>query len=276
MDVHGVIGAGNGGRDAPQPRRIVETCAALGLPPDLAQINSQLVAVSAGNQDLLAETSQSYTAGFAYRPQWARSLLWVEDLKLSADYYQLELDDAIQGRNPSDIITACVETLAPLFCDAVQRTGRGTVRRVENQLRNIGGIDASGVDLALEWLLPPRPLGQLRARVNATRLLDFIELTANPNGSFAATDLAGAITNETFQRAFPKWRGMARLDWTRGGWTTGLTFRYVSSLRQPSGNVMGAEFYTDLLTRYRLQWREQALTVHLRSQQSLEQQSGRL
>ena len=262
-DVHGVIGAGNGGRDAPQPRRIVEACAALGLAPDLAQNNSQLVAVSAGNPDLLAETSQSYTAGFAYRPRWARSSLWVQDLKLSADYYRLDLDDAIQGRNPGDIITACVETLAPLFCDAVQRTGRGAVRRVENQLRNIGGIDAAGVDLALEWLLPPRPLGQLRARVNATRLVDFVELTANPDGSFAATDLVGAITSETFQRAFPKWRGMARLDWTRGGWAAGLTFRYVSSLKQPSGNVMGAEFYTDLLMRYRLQWREQALTVTL-------------
>ena len=248
-DVRGLVGAGNGGRDAPQPQPIIDNCAALGLPPDLAQRNPQLAAISAGNQDLRAETSESWMLGLTYRPIWGQGGNWLQTLTLSADFHSVRIEDAIQGRAPADLITACVETLAPAFCAGVQRDGQGMIELVENKLQNIGGIRASGLDLALEAQSQPSAAGQFRLAVNATHLNEYIERIRNPDGSLTTTEFTGSITEETLQRAFPKWRYTAKLDWRRGKWGAGLTLRYVSRLTQPSGDVLGSEAYLDVQMR---------------------------
>ena len=247
-DVQGLIGAGNGGRSAPQPQPIIDNCATLGLPPDLAQRNPQLAAVSAGNEDLRAETSESWMLGFAYRPAWGQGG-WLDALSLSADYHSVEIEDAIQGRAPADLIQACVETLDPAFCQGVQRDGQGMIELVDNRLQNIGGIKASGWDLALAAQSPPTAAGQFRLTLNATRLSKYIERIRNPNGSLTTTEFTGTLTEETFQRAFPKWRFTTKLDWQRGNWAAGLTLRYVSRLTQPNGDILGSEAYLDMQIR---------------------------
>lgn len=247
-DVHGVIGAGNGGRDSPQPRPIIDNCAALGLPPDLAQRNPQLAAVSAGNEDLQAETSESWMLGLAYRPSWAQGG-WLDALTFSADYHSVKIDDAIQGRAPADLIQTCVETLDPALCQGVQRDGQGMIELVDNKLQNIGGIKASGWDLALTAHGPHTAAGQIRLAINATRLNKYIERIRNPNGSLTTTEFTGTVTEETFQRAFPKWRYTAKLDWQRGNWAAALTLRHISRLTQPNGDILGSEAYLDMQIR---------------------------
>ena len=244
-DVLGQIGAGNGGRDAPQPQPIIDNCAALGLPPDLAQRNPQLAAISVGNENLRAETSESWMLGLVHRPAWGQDS-WLGALTLSFDYYSVEIDDAIQARAPADLIQACVETLNPAFCQVVQRGGQGMVELVDNRLQNIGGIRASGLDLALRAQSQPGPAGQFHLAVNATRLNEYIERIRKPDGALASTDFAGKITAETFQRAFPKWRCTAKLDWQRGNWGAGLRLRYVSRLLQPAGDFLESETYLDI------------------------------
>ena len=248
-DVYGRIGAGNGGRDAPQPERIINNCAALGLPADLAQRNPQLTAVSAGNEALRAETSKSWTLGLALRPHWGQDAAWLETLTLSADYHSVEIDNAVQGRAPADLVNACVETLEPLFCRGVRRTDQGRIELVDNQLQNIGGIQASGLDLAVDAQGPPSAAGRFRVSVNATRLHEYIERVRNPDGNFSAVKHTGAITEETFQRAFPKWRLTAKWDWLRGAWGVGLSLRYISSLTQPSGDALPPQAYLDVQVR---------------------------
>ena len=58
------------------------------------------------------------------------------------------------------------------------------------------------------------------------------------------------ITNETFQRAFPEWRLNAQVGWMRERWDGGVGFRWVDDLVQPSGDILGSEFYTDLRLSY--------------------------
>ena len=248
-DVLGQLGAGNGGRDAPQPQSIIDNCAALGLPPDLAQRNPQLAAISVGNRSLRAETSESWMLGLVHRPAWGQDG-WFEALTLSFDYYSVEIDNAIQARAPADLIQACVETLNPASCQTVQRDGQGMVELVDNRLQNIGGIRASGMDLALRaqsWL---GAAGQFRLTVNATRLNEYIERIRKPDGALASAEFAGKITAESFQRAFPKWRCTAKLDWRRGNWGAGLALRYVSRLVQPSGDFLESEAYLDIQVRW--------------------------
>ena len=92
--------------------------------------------------------------GLTYRPIWGQGGNWLQTLTLSADFHSVRIEDAIQGRAPADLITACVETLAPAFCEGVQRDGQGMIELVENRLQNIGGIRASG------WTSPWRRQSQ--------------------------------------------------------------------------------------------------------------------
>jgi iron complex outermembrane receptor protein len=162
----------------------------------------------------------------------------------------VEIDDAIQGRDPGDVIDNCVNNLDPVACAAVERGPTGAINLVNNQLQNIGGIEASGLDLALNWLGPTRDYGQFNARFNATYLSDYTEITNNADGSQTVTDRTGTITNETFQRAFPEWRSNLRVGWTRDSWSAGVAFRWVDSVLQPTGNTLNSEVFTDVNVSY--------------------------
>ena len=265
-DVLGMIGSANGGRDAPQPRRTIDNCAQLGLSPNHVQRNPQLTAVSAGNERLRAETSKSRMLGFVYRPSWLENRGWVETLSISADAYAIEVADAIEGRAPGDLIDVCVQTLSPVFCASVRRDRLGTIELVDNRLQNIGGIRATGADFRLDYLAPAIALGQLAIAFSATQLGEYEERTRAVDGlpaggAQAAKELAGEITSETFQRAFPKWRWTIKADWRRGNWLGGATVRYVSALRQSGGDQLDPERYLDLRLQYRGAWLERQFTA---------------
>ncbi len=141
--------------------------ASLGVPANLVQTNPQLSAVSAGNRSLDPETSEQLTAGIVFSS--APSADWIENLTLSADYYDLTIDDAIQGRTPSDVIAACVATLDPLFCGLVPRTADGVLGVIDNRLQNIGGIPFAAV--CRGWFKPvPLPAMIRRASLGAVCL----------------------------------------------------------------------------------------------------------
>ncbi|MCZ6459786.1 MAG: TonB-dependent receptor, partial [Gammaproteobacteria bacterium] len=109
-DVLGTILAADGGRleSGPQPQNIIDNCAVLGVGPGLAQRNPQLSALSQGNSALIAETSDSWSAGFVWSPAFAENAGWIEGLTVSIDFYDLEIEDAVQGRDPGEVVTACV------------------------------------------------------------------------------------------------------------------------------------------------------------------------
>lgn len=261
-DVLGQIGSANGGRDNPQPQNIIDNCAALGVPVTFAQRNPQLSAVSAGNERLVPETSDNLSFGAVYGTgNWTVSL----------DYYDITIDDAIQGRDPAEVVTACVETLDPFFCDAVERTQTGLVNLIDNRLQNIGGVETSGADLAFRWRIPTARMGTFNLGLLGTYLAEFVELTRNPDGSLNETDRTGTITNETFQRAFPELRVLSTLDWTYGRWSNGLVLRYVDDMEQASGNTLDSRVFTDVQARYTLPYRDDALTFVLGSNNVLDE-----
>ncbi|GLS26021.1 TonB-dependent receptor domain-containing protein [Marinibactrum halimedae] len=246
------------GLTADSSEDLINNCAALGVPAGMSQPNPQLSSISFGNEELSPETSDSFTFGIVYSPSWVDNVSWMESLTASVDFYELEIDDAIQAPNPGDTIAACVETLDPFYCNSVERAASGVVNFVNTPLNNIGAVEASGYDIALRYLSPMSDFGQFGLRFNATHLSDYTEKTENPDGSFSKTDFTGLITDETFQRAFPEWRYTSNVDWNYENWTAGITFRYVDQMTQPivregqtRGVKLGSEFYTDLQLQYR-------------------------
>lgn len=262
-DVLGLAGSANGGRDDPQPQNIIDNCAALGVPVNLTQANPQLSAISAGNENLEPETSDNWTAGLVWSPGFDDGVGWIEGLTTSIDFYDLQIDDAIQGSDPGAVIEACVLTLDPLFCSLTPRTSSGQLGVVDNQLQNIGGIETSGVDFALAYTGPETGLGRFDAQFNASYLQKYEEITTNPDGSPLVTDLTGIHTDETFQRAFPEWRWTTNVDWLLNEWGASLTFRWVDEMTLDSGAPLDSALFTDVQVRYTPAFADDALTVAL-------------
>jgi iron complex outermembrane receptor protein len=264
-DVLGTILDADGGRSdttGPQPQNIIDNCATFGVGPGLAQTNPQLSSVSQGNSTLTAETSDSWTAGFVWSPGFADNANWVEGITASIDFYNVEIDDAIQGLDAGQVITACVESLDPFFCDSVPRNVAGRIGLVDNQLQNIGAIEASGFDVALNYVGPDTGAGQFNVNFNATYLDEYLERTANPDGSVSEKDFTGIHTNETFARAFPEWRAVTSVDWSLNRWSANLAFRWTDEMTlDTDGSTLDSAVFTDLQVRYNPAMMDEALTI---------------
>ena len=262
-DYTAILGSAANGRDTPQPADIQANCAALGVPVGLAQVNPQFSAISAGNPSLTPEESDNWTAGFVWSPSWAEGQDWTEGITVSLDFYNLEIENAVQGLDPGALITACVETLAPELCASVPRSAAGNIGLVNNQLRNIGGIDASGWDLMVDYTSPETSFGQFNVKLQATGLSEYEERTNNPDGSVSVNDLKGVHTNETFARAFPELRTTTTIDWMRDRWTGSLVFRWTDEMTTEGGNELDSVMFTDLRASYRPDILDDALVVTL-------------
>ncbi len=236
-DVLGQFGSDAGGRDEPQPQNIIDNCASLGISTNFTQRNPQLSAVSAGNATLTPEESDNISFGAVYSPgPWSVSL----------DFYDLEIDNAVQGQDPADVIDACVETLDPFFCDLVERAPSGAINLVDNQLQNIGGIEASGWDLAFSWTSQETDSGRFAVGFDATWLDEYLELTKNADGSLTVVDRTGTLTDETFMRGFPELRWLGTFDWYRNQFQAGMTVRWVDEVIQNNDEPLDSVFFTDL------------------------------
>ncbi|MBT8079885.1 MAG: TonB-dependent receptor [Gammaproteobacteria bacterium] len=272
-DVLAQAGSANGGRDTAQPANIIANCANpavggsnsaagfAGVPVAFIQNNPSLSSVSAGNEALTAETSDSFTVGAVWSTEFNAS--WIEALTISLDYYNLEIDDAVSSRDASDVLTACVNTLDPLFCDLTPRTSSGALDVIDNQLQNIGGIESSGYDLMVDYTSPEWNWGQINASLNASFLDEYNELTAGVDGSVTTTDRKGTHTNETFQRAFPELRTVTTINWLRENWSGSLAFRWVDEMDLSGGTKVDSVMFTDLRVSYTPSFADENLTIAL-------------
>jgi len=232
-----------------------------GVPVAFIQNNPSLSSVSAGNASLTAETSDAFTVGAV----WSKDIgaNWIESFTFSLDYYDTQVDDAVQGRDPSDVLAACVDTLDPLFCDLTPRAVSGALDVIDNQLQNIGSIESSGFDLMLNYLSPEFGWGQLDATLTASFLEDFIELTEDINGGVSKTVRTGTHTNETFQRAFPELRWNLNVGWEKERWNGGLAFRYTDGMDLSGDTKVDSAMFTDVRLSYMPNFAGDAVTITL-------------
>lgn len=98
----------------------VANCTAAGRPAGYDFVYAQsLEIVSGGNPNLTEETSDSYTAGVVVQPRW------IPGLSISADYYDITVNNVISSVTAQQILNLCYDspTLNNPFCPLFQRAG---------------------------------------------------------------------------------------------------------------------------------------------------------
>lgn len=236
-------------------------CAALGVPEDYVQLNPQISVGTGGNPDLLPETSDSYTAGFTWDTP-VDNWNGVDGFLVELNYYDIDIEGAIQAPAAQDVLNGCIETLQPIFCDAVNRTPSGTITSIDGILQNIGGIETTGIDLNLDLVTAESGIGHFRIQWMTSYLLDYDELIANSAGGFDRIDRKGFEVGSPV-RGYPETKSNLNTDWFLNDWHVRLGFRYLSDLTEncqglvadfeqtqfcsngPDTNKLDSVFYTD-------------------------------
>jgi iron complex outermembrane receptor protein len=246
-------------------------CATLGVPPGYSQLNPQVSVDTGGNINLEPETADTFAAGFTWDAPVAN---WgaLERLLVEVNYYDIDIDGAIQAPDAQDLLDGCIDTLEPIFCDAINRIPGGTITSIAGVLQNIGGIETSGVDINFDLSTAETGLGRFRFQWMTSLLLDYDELFVNTDGSFDRVDRKGVELGSP-TRGFVETKSSLNTDWYWNEWTVRLGFRYLSSLTEqcvglvadlgqtdfcsngPDTNELDSVFYTDL----QVSWQPSAL-----------------
>jgi iron complex outermembrane receptor protein len=205
-------------------------CAALGVPAGYAQLNPQISVLTGGNRDLVPETSDTFTTGFSWDVPMD-NVNSVENLLVEVNYYDIDIDGAIQAPNAQNLLDACIDTLQPIFCDAVNRTPNGTITDIGGVLQNIGGIETDGLDLNFQLGLADTSVGQFRFQWLTSFLLNYDELIANAAGTFDRVSREGTEVGSP-TRGYVETKSNLNTDWMLGDWFARVGLRYLSSLTE--------------------------------------------
>ncbi len=220
------------GLTAASDPQLVSNCGALGVPTDgsYTQFNSQISVTTGGNENLEAETSDNTIFGVVYAPSWVDRVGWIDAIEFEVNYFDIELDDAIQALDAQVQLDSCVATLDPSLCGGISRTPGGVINGFDNQLTNIGGIETEGFDFTVSYASPETRYGSFSARWVGTSLDEYTEIIPTSDG-FAEIDREGTEIGDP-ERGFPEFKTNFYLDWTYGNWAAGWTMRYIDELEE--------------------------------------------
>jgi iron complex outermembrane receptor protein len=229
------------GLNAGSDPTIVANCGTLGVPTDgsYTQFNSQISVTTGGNENLEAETSDNYMYGVVYSPSWVENIGWIDAVEFELNYFDIEVDDAIQALDAQVQLSGCVASLDTSLCNGISRTPNGVINGFANALTNIGGIETKGYDFTVTYASPDTAYGSFTARWQSSYLDEYTESIPTENG-FVDLDLKGTEKGDP-ERAFPELKSNLYLDWMYNNWHVGWTMRYIDDMTERCPDIATGE-----------------------------------
>jgi outer membrane receptor protein involved in Fe transport len=233
-------------------------CTAAGAGPGF--VSQGAAATQGGNASLRPETAREWSAGTVVKPHW------IPGLTLSADYYRIDLEKAIdQDGLPDYILAQCYGSagLASPACASVSRDpATGQIAFLYAPRSNIGAIKTDGLDFALDYDAPaadfglPLP-GQLSFDFSATYLLHFDQQDA-PGASFQ--HFAGTFgPNDGLHGSYTHLRARLETVYSQDAWSVGYDARLIGGAKVLAADSSVQAFtqvsdvyYHDIFAQYRL------------------------
>lgn len=197
-----------------------------------------------GNAALKPEKADTTTVGLVFQPTWLRRM------SMSADYYDINVKDAITSTAAGTIVNTCLPNgiysgspLCSLITFANNDVVRGQILGVSTQQANVGSFKTRGVDLQLSYTknldeLSKSLQGVLNLRVMGTRVLEYTtsaDITPlRPQGINRAGQTGAAFGGPA---GLPKWAWTATADYRLRGLSMNAQLRYISRGHQDNGLV---------------------------------------
>ncbi|WP_444926731.1 TonB-dependent receptor plug domain-containing protein [Microbulbifer sp. TRSA002] len=205
--------------------------------------------VGGGNQELVPEESETFSIGFVYSPSF------VDGLTVSADYFNITVEDAIANIQPETILNKCIETGEDRFCDSVSRGDNGNLWIGEAAITaidvNIGYFETEGIDINTNYGFDVGSYGAVDMNLIATYLTkwDQKEFEGEPVEECAG-NWGGSCGTPT-----PEFSSTLRTTWSTP-WSLDLvaTWRHIGGVKDLGANNADFESvnYLDLAASWGL------------------------
>jgi len=207
---------------------ILANCGALGVPDPATfeQINPQISVVTGGNDAINPETSDSYTFGLVYSPEWAEATDWASKLDFEFTFYRHDLEGTISALDAQTQLNNCVATTDPLFCGGISRSSSGQVAGFQNRLQNLGALDTQGWDLNIHYISPDFEFGRFDITMNNTIVGKFVEASLNGKRKLDGIQ----TTFEGIDAGIPQYKGTLNINWIYHDFAATWTVRYIGKL----------------------------------------------
>ncbi|MDB6092151.1 MAG: putative TonB-dependent receptor [Gammaproteobacteria bacterium] len=232
----------------PAPTLTLAQCQRTGVTPaQYGQIDSNPVSqyngFIGGNPNLKPETAITKSVGISFTPTFA------DGLRVSVDYFDINIESAIQNPNADFTLINCASTGNPLTCGRIHRSNNGSLWTspagfVNDQLVNIGSISTRGVDIDSAYRLRLGEMGRLgnMGRLNFSFVGTYTDkgaVSPQPGATYECSGFYGGIC----QAPLPKWRHVFKTTWDTPvqGLDVSLTWRYFDSVKLDS-SAPGLEF----------------------------------
>lgn len=233
----------------PTDAALIALCEATGVPAGQVGSFTSIIAGQignflGGNPELEPEKADTWTYGVKWRPSF------VENLSVSIDYYDIDIDDAITQLVEQDIVNICYFTEQDAngdFCQLIARsplTGSlngGSTVGVSRVYQNSANETARGIDFDIRYSFDIEGAGSIDLSWAANYV---IERESKPATGMDSYDCAGLVGN-TCLRPTPEWSFVQSTRWIKGPVTLQLLWRYIDSISQDSvafGNAAASDY----------------------------------
>jgi len=184
-------------------------------------VQSLALVFNSGNPDLREETANTFTAGVVLQPSF------LPGLRLSADYYNIEVEDVITALGPQIVVNQCF-TAGGEICDLITRGPAGIVS-VSNPLLNLNELKVRGIDFEAQYRIDHGGLfgqgGTLTLQGVATHMMELTTVDITGTGTDRA-GMNGAPNGQT--SGLPSWSLNAQATLEEGPVSFTTQVRYLS------------------------------------------------
>jgi iron complex outermembrane receptor protein len=188
---------------------VLENCFRTGIDPtqfENSGFNTYSTEIArGGTADLLAETSTSYTWGFAFEQPWFEAF----DMTFGMTWYDIEIEDTIVEPTPQFLVNDCYNDpqFDSAFCDAIARADDGFFDIIDAKYINRDEARNSGIDINANY--------DQNFNIGSQAVRLGVDLVVNRN-SEASTTFLDDEGNPDFEDQhanlyFPKWKGQLGL-----------------------------------------------------------------
>jgi outer membrane receptor protein involved in Fe transport len=198
--------------------------------------------ITGGNPNLQEEEAETFTAGFVWQPTG-----FLSGLSVIADYYDIEITDAVGSLTGLQIAAACVDlpTTDNQFCDAITRNPTtGVIDFFTAGNVNLGLLSVRGIDFAATYTVDEpfgAGYGSFDLSVTGTRFLEDTSVFDATPGSVSTDPLEAeldlvsqAIDNDNLgEFGNPEWIANFGITWKLEDFRLGWTGRFESSQLAP-------------------------------------------
>lgn len=200
------------------------------IAPTFAATNSQVQAFAFGNPNLSPEEGETFTAGAVFEPDF----LPVGQFRATADYFTIELTNAIVSRGAQTILNSCYSNLgataqSSFDCQQIVRDpATGQVTSVNTTLTNsIAITEIKGWDIQADYQLDlDEVFGGAPGAVGVNVLLTLTDEWLTGGADIVGTTGAG------IGGATPDFKTVTTADYTLDDWMFQVRHNFVPALEQ--------------------------------------------